>query len=153
VNDLDMVDRYQRARYYQNSFFRMSSWKKALRGQVDFRRALGMVIPKVTDVVKRKVERFVSPPAPVAREAKNDVPACLRMMAERGVDTFLVASEHDPGVDYVDAQFGKEMLSLNGVAGYRREDFVGTDHTFTSLYAQERVSEVITDHLKAKHLA
>ena len=81
---------------------------------------------------------------PEMREAKNDVPACLRLMAERGVDTFIVASAKDPGVDYVDAQFGAEMKALETVHGFRREDFLGTDHTFTSLYAQERVSQTIT---------
>jgi hypothetical protein len=68
------------------------------------------------------------------------------MMAERGVDTFIVVSEKDPGIDYVDVHFGKAMESLKSLRGYRREDFSGVDHTFTSLYAQQKVSQILTDH-------
>jgi alpha-beta hydrolase superfamily lysophospholipase len=150
VHDLEMVDSYQRARHYQDSFFRLESWKKALRGEVNVRRALGLVAPKVKDLVRKRLARVIPQPAEKQNGAKhNDVPACLRMMAERGVDTFLVASEKDPGVDFVDIQFGKAMQSLKGVRGYRREDFMGVDHTFTSLYAQEKVSQVLTDHFVA----
>jgi alpha-beta hydrolase superfamily lysophospholipase len=152
VHDLDMVDSYKRARYYQDSLFRMTSWKKALRGEVDVRRALGMVVPKVADLLKRRLARVVPARArssSAAAPKHNDVPACLRSMAERGVDTFIVASENDPGVDYVDVHFGKAMESLRSVRGFRREDFMGIDHTFTSLYAQEKVSQVLTDHFAA----
>ncbi len=147
VHDLDMVESYTRARYYQDSLFRLASWKKALRGDVDVRRALRMLLPKVKDLTKRRFARAITKPAVGENEGgHNDVPACLRMMAERGVDTFLVASEKDPGVDFVDAQFGKAMQALTSVRGYRREDFKGVDHTFTSLYAQQRVSQILTDH-------
>jgi hypothetical protein len=160
VHDLEMVESYKRARWYQDSLFRAASWKKALRGEVDFRRALGMVLPKARDLVVRRAEGLVSGvlgrlrgrgEQPAESAQHNDVPKCLRLMAERGVDTFLVASEKDPGVDYVDVHFGKAMKSLDGVPGYRREDFLGTDHTFTSLFAQAKVSDVLTDHFTRRH--
>ncbi len=147
VHDLNMVESYTRARYYQDSLFRLASWKKALRGDVDVGRAIRMLLPKVKDLTKRRFARAITGPAVGEDEGgHNDVPACLRMMAERGVDTFLVASEKDPGVDFVDSQFGKAMQALKSVRGYRREDFKGVDHTFTSLYAQQRVSQILTDH-------
>ena len=67
-----------------------------------------------------------------------------------------LASEKDPGVDYLDERDGAPEIRGNArseVKGFRREDFVGIDHTFTSLYAQEKLSQVLTDHLSAKHLA
>jgi dienelactone hydrolase len=75
------------------------------------------------------------------------VPESLRRMVERGVDTFLVVTEKDPGVSYVDERWGSEMRALAGRAGFRREDVPGADHNLTSLWAQETVSNLVTDHL------
>jgi dienelactone hydrolase len=160
VNDLEMVESYNRARWYQDSLFRAASWKKALRGQVDFGRALRMVLPKARDLVKWRAERMLgrfggarAASASGGAPEETDVPGCLRLMAERGVDTFLVVGEKDPGIDYVDVRFGDEMRALSSVTGYRREDIAGTDHTFTSLFAQARVSDLVTEHLAQHHLA
>jgi alpha-beta hydrolase superfamily lysophospholipase len=151
VNDLDHVEEYKRARYYQQALFRKSAWKKALRGDVDFRRALGMLAPKVADQIKQRALGIVGRGGPEGGK-RDDVATSLRKIAARGVDTFLLASEKDPGVDYMDERDGAGMKALTRVAGFRRQDFVGIDHTFTSLYAQEKLSQVLTDHLSANHL-
>src|SRR6185437_16493126 len=75
------------------------------------------------------------------------VPESLRRMVERGVDSLLVVTEKDPGVSYVDERWGTEMRALPGLAGFRREDVPGADHNFTSLWDQETVSNLVTDHL------
>ena len=86
------------------------------------------------------------PSAPV-----NDVPRALRRMAERGVDTLLLVSRNDPGVAYVDAHAADEMRALADVHGFRRVDIDGADHAFTPVDAQERVSDVLTEHLVSRY--
>jgi dienelactone hydrolase len=162
VNDLSMVDSYQQARWYQGSLLQPDSLKKLLRGDVDVARAARIVAPKVADQVvsraKRAVSNFLgggrndSAAATSDQPRENDVPKCLRLMAERGVDTYLVVTEHDPGVDYVDANYGREMRALASLAGYVRTEIKGTDHTFTARWAQDFVSAAITDHLKQRYL-
>jgi alpha-beta hydrolase superfamily lysophospholipase len=88
--------------------------------------------------------------APVT-ETVEDVPRTLRAMAERGVDTFLLVSPHDPGVAYVDAHAAQSMRALDGVSGFRRIDVPTTDHAFTPVDAQGRVSDVLTEHLLAHY--
>ena len=92
-------------------------------------------------------------PPRTERPRENDVPECLRLMAERGVDTYLVVTEHDPGVDYVDANYGREMRALASLPGFLRTDVKGTDHTFTARWAQDQVGATITEHLKQRYLA
>ncbi len=162
VNDLSMVDSYQQARAYQGSLLQTDSLKKLLRGDADVARAARIVAPKVADQLKRAVSSAVSkalgtgrndaPPSSSEKPRENDVPKCLRIMAERGVDTYLVVTEHDPGVDYVDANYGREMRALASLSGYLRTEVRGTDHTFTARWAQEFVSSAITDHLKQRYL-
>src|SRR5262249_43428835 len=140
------------ASYYQRSFFRWRSWYRVLHGDTDLRRAAARVLPKLRDLLMVKLNRLLYRGSS-GEEQAADVPACLRLMAKRGVDTFLLVTEKDPGVDSVDAHFGPEMRALGAVPGFRREDVAGTDHTFTSLWAQQHVYQMITDHLKRRHLA
>jgi len=85
-------------------------------------------------------------------DVEAPVPESLRRMVGRGVDTLLVVSEKDPGVDYVDTQWGDAMRALQGLPGFRREDIPGTDHNFTSLWSQETVSDLCTEHLTRRYL-
>ena len=88
--------------------------------------------------------------APVT-DTVEDVPRTLRAMAERGVDTFLLVSPNDPGVSYVDANAGESMRALGGVRGFERIDLPTTDHAFTPVDAQRRVSDALTEHLLAHY--
>jgi dienelactone hydrolase len=159
VHDLSMVETQQGARYYQGSLFRKDSWVKLMRGRVDLRRVARAIAPTVKNEAVRQVDRLMrrvrpAEPGPGAiDEARTDVPACLRTMAERGVDTFLVATVKDPGVDYVDIHYAKGMRGLLGLPNFRRVDVEGTDHTFTSVYSQEQVTHMITDHLVRRHVS
>nr|HEX4315325.1 alpha/beta fold hydrolase [Kofleriaceae bacterium] len=153
--DFDTVTSYQRARYYQGSLLRASSWRKALSGRVDFGRAIATVAPKLVDVVRHRaaaVFKRGDAAASAESSARTDVPDCVRELTERGVDTFVVATENDPGIDFVDARFGRAMADLGHLAGYRREDLRGTDHTFTSRFAQQTVGQLLTEHLSIRHL-
>ena len=160
VNDLGMVDSYQQARSYQGSLLQTDALKKLLRGDADVARAARIVAPKVADQVVSRAKRAVSnllgrhEDEPIGDQPnENDVPRCLQLMAERGVDTFLLVTDHDPGVDYVDSKYRDEMRALSGVPGFRRVDVKGTDHTFTARWAQERVAATLTAHLEERFLA
>jgi alpha-beta hydrolase superfamily lysophospholipase len=81
----------------------------------------------------------------------EDVPRTLRRMAERGVDTLLLVSPKDPGVSYVDLHAPDAMRALAAVPGFQRIDLPATDHTFTPITAQDRVIDLVGDHLLARH--
>jgi hypothetical protein len=111
-------------------------------------RVARMVAPKLKGMAKHALGRL----RPKRDTEHADVPECLQLMAKRGVDTFLLVAVHDPGVDYVDVHFGKRMQALASVANYRREDLQGTDHTFTSVWAQQHVRATVKEHLARRHL-
>jgi len=88
------------------------------------------------------------PPSPSA----DTVPAKLSEMARAGVDTFLLVSERDPGIAYVDTHFGEEMRRVSDIPTFLRVDITGSDHTFTPVSAQRLVLERVTKHLMDKYL-
>jgi dienelactone hydrolase len=154
VNDTSVVEQHQKASYYVQALSRQASWKKALRGQIQFRRALELVIPFAKKIVKSRVSALLDRRQNngAASPTADRVPEGLRKLSERGVDTLLVASEKDPGVDYVDTFAPAAMASLASAPGFHRENMMGMDHTFTALYAQKALSQVLTDHLSQHHL-
>ncbi len=83
--------------------------------------------------------------------ADKSVPACLRILAARAVDTLLVVSEHNPGVAYLDLHFKKDMRALEKSNRFQRINVKNADHTFTSLQVQRQVLDAISAHLTARH--
>jgi pimeloyl-ACP methyl ester carboxylesterase len=88
------------------------------------------------------VESGSPPAAPV-----DEVPRTLAAMAGRGVATMVVVSRNDPGVTYVDSHAKDGMRALEGVRHFRRVDLEGSDHSFTPVTMQERVSDILTEEL------
>jgi pimeloyl-ACP methyl ester carboxylesterase len=159
VHDLATVDANKGARYYQDSLFKKEKWVKLLKGEVDVVRAARMVAPKVKQMALRRAQKLVDRIRPGLFKAGDeqtvieDVPSALKQMAERGVDTFLVVTIHDPGVDFIDTHYGDGMQALGSVRNFRREDLAGTDHTFTSVWSQGHVMSTVREHLARRHLS
>jgi pimeloyl-ACP methyl ester carboxylesterase len=150
VQDPAFVENYKGARFYQSSIFNKWWWSKLLKGEVDVIRVAKVVPSKLKGIAARVFDRLRS--TTTEDDGHTNVPVYLRSMAERGVDTFLLATVNDPGVDYVDVHFGDRMKDLASVANYRREDLAGTDHTFTSVWSQQHVRTTIRQHLASRHL-
>jgi alpha-beta hydrolase superfamily lysophospholipase len=146
VHDLDAVESYKGARWYQGSLKSSRSWLKLLRGQVNVWRVARALAPRAVALVKRRVIRLWR------RGVDDNVPARLRSLANRGVEVLLVVAHNDPGIDFVDSNHGVAMRALNVLPHFRRHDLSGTDHTFTALWAQQHVGELVTRHLLEHHL-
>jgi alpha-beta hydrolase superfamily lysophospholipase len=150
VHDLEMVESAKRAGYYLDSLLDRRKLQRLLRGELKPLRALGMLALNVRGVVSQRL-RSLGRWLPTGAPRLTDVPGCLGRMAARGVDTLLLVSEHDPGVEYVDLHFGARMRALTARPRFRRVDLRGADHTFTSLYMQQIVSDLLTEHLVGGH--
>jgi dienelactone hydrolase len=77
-----------------------------------------------------------------------NVPADMRRMVQRGVKTLLVVGDRDVGIMHVEHHYRKEMLALERLEGFRRVNFTGVDHLFTSLYSQEVMAAAVAEHLE-----
>lgn len=139
------------AQYYQSGLRDLERWKKMIRGEVDLVRVGGVLRAKIESSVKRRLARFLGGQAAAESPEARDVVRDLRSMAERGADTFLLHSEDDPGLVYLLKYFGKGLGELAGVRGFRREVVKGTDHTFTPVWSQDLLSDMLTEHLRARH--
>ena len=144
IHDQETVEMGHRSQQWQNSIFSKEKWVQLIRGEL----VLGPILRGlVGDILVKSRRRLRGEKTPEIK----DVPESLEWMAKKGVDTLLVATVGDPGVKFVDTNFSEKMKALEKVTGFRRKNFKGTDHTFTSRYAQTLVLKTITDHLVRNH--
>ena len=146
------MDAELQAAYYQSAAWDLERWKRVFRGEVDLKRIAGVMRSKIESAVKRRAARLFGLNAePEKTPEAKDVIRDLRAMSTRGTDTFLLCSEDDPGLLYLTTSFGKELDGLEGLPGYRREVVKGIDHTFTPVWSQDLLSDMLTEHLTKKH--
>jgi alpha-beta hydrolase superfamily lysophospholipase len=136
------------SRHLATTFLAKKNWRMLLGGEAGLKGSLAMISRVCREAalnLKQKLAALLGPayaPAPVV-----DVPREVRRVLARGVDTLLVVVEHDVGITYVELFFREGMRALERSKGFRRVEFRGVDHVFTSLYAQEMLLETLTEHL------
>lgn len=145
------LDAELKAQYYESGLWDKERWKKVLRGEVNIGRVAGIMRAKVETTVKRRLSRLLGGSDADVRAESKDVIADLKKMAERGADAFLLCSEDDPGLVYLLRYFGKGLAELSRVRGFRQEVVKGTDHTFTPIWSQDLLSDMLTQHLLSRH--
>jgi alpha-beta hydrolase superfamily lysophospholipase len=145
LDDLGLVESYQRPRYYAEALTDGRRLGRLCRGEVDVRRA----VRGLAENLARLVDRHRA--ARAAAADGSDPPTSLGRLVARGVDTALIVAEHDPGVSYSDHLFPRGMRALVRLSGFRRIDLPGTDHTFTSVWAQAHVNELVVRHLAERY--
>ena len=121
-------------------------------------RLAGVVMMNPRTFLDLDLNRVEQPPPRPPRQSEAveieealRVPAGLRQISERGVDALLVVSDRDPGIDYVDRHAAAAMREAEALPGFRRVDVRGTDHTFTTVRSQRRVTDLVTDEYLVRH--
>ena len=139
---------YDGVQYYRRSLWKLESWKKALTGRIQYRKIASLLGARarivadgaVKKIVRRHGRRF-------GLRTGDDVGADLATITDRGIDTFIVFSAGDPGIDYLVRHAGSELERLQRRPNFNMAYIDGADHTFTALAAQERLFELVTQHL------
>ncbi len=130
-------------RTYRQRLLDPSSWKRALRGEVDLRGIAGVVAKRVVARVTRPARRLL----PQRPGALLDVEGALRRKLKRETDVLFVFGENDAGLDYIQGHLGALGGGLRRSKRFRFEVVGGTDHTFSPHAAQAWLSGLICDHL------
>ena len=138
---------YREAQHYRERFFRLEAWRKLLVGRVDLRHIAGVAGRRARDVAATRLKRVL------LRLGRGD-PRTLDLLAgfreteARGMRTLLVFSATDPGLDYLTSHLGPG-LRLLGERSHLRLDIVhGADHTFTPLWSQEVLHDLLDAYVR-----
>ncbi len=127
-----VLNRSQAKRYWTRSLFSLESWKNAFTGRVDYRR--------LATVLWSQMASGRSSQAAVASVATR-VASDLGALARRGVQSLLVCSEGDEGIEYMNVIVGEDVRRLPSTTRLAVQILPGADHSLTLLDSQRRVVE------------
>jgi dienelactone hydrolase len=99
-------------------------WRKALRGEVDFRSVAKILIGQARRFIQRSGG---------ADEALLEIESKFVNLQDRGTDILHVFSEGDVGVDYLHTTLGRRMKRHRASGAIATEIIPGSNHTFTLL--------------------
>jgi hypothetical protein len=138
---------FSEARYYQRSLFRASSWAKALRGDVDFSYIAGVLATRARAVAQSRWELVRQ--SLVAARVPSSLYRQLRALCDRGCRVSCIYSGDDPGLEHFREAVIPHERALLRHPGFSLDVIAGPDHTFTPLWSQVRLGELLERRLRA----
>jgi pimeloyl-ACP methyl ester carboxylesterase len=140
---------FRSTRFYTRALLDQRVWVRALRGDVELRgiaRALlerlqtriDMTLPSVAARLRGKVG------------PKNEVERAFGAMCDRGVESLMVLSFDDGGVDMVAEYLGSDARKMRGRKNFSFKIVDGADHTFTTLASQDTLRELLTGYFTTR---
>jgi len=144
--DVNPLTRRDAGEYYKRRLFAKDAWLKMLKGGVDPRHALEAVRGRVVDAARAKIAQAK---ARIPRDASrgSEVARAFDALGARGVDVLIVFSGDDPGINNLNETIGSSMASLTKRPSFTVETIPGPDHSFTPLWSQEALGQVLVGHL------
>ncbi len=141
---------YMDAQHYKQSVRRWDSWRRLLQGKVDVQRVARIGARRSGEIVRAKWASFTRHLRTSIPDDENP-PRELERMAKRGRDVLLLFSAGDPGLDFLQLNYARELKRLSRVPGFRLEIIDRADHTFTSQDARRRAEKILLDHVASHH--
>lgn len=120
------------------------NWRKLLRGKIETE-TIVWAIDRQRHLLGVRLSNLL--PHGSARPRSFNLGSALQTVFEKQIDTLLVYSRDDPGLDYLRAHLGRRLSWLQSRPDFRLQIIDGPDHTFTPVWSQERLSEIVVDHL------
>jgi pimeloyl-ACP methyl ester carboxylesterase len=136
-------------RHYLRALFEPSVWRRMVKGQVN----VSLVVNVLRDrLVSRSIGglRSLAARATMRREELSEVAQAFEAASDRGVDTLLIFSFSDGGLDMIESHLGSEGRRMKGRKNFRLAIVDGADHTFTPIDSQLRVRRLIVRHVVSR---
>jgi pimeloyl-ACP methyl ester carboxylesterase len=144
--ELSMRKSFLSTRYYARALLNPAVWKRAARGKVNVRGVLGVLGERLVAHAKADLAR-VSAGLMGGREPQTDIERAFHAISKRGVDSLLVFSFMDGGLDMIEKHLGRGVRKMRSYKNFRFEIVEGADHTFTPIESQSALHKLLTRHV------
>ena len=131
--------------HYRQRLLRPDAWQKLGRGGVNVGRVIGLALHRAATVARARIAQTLIwlklRSAPTAGLQSD-----LRAVVKNGVDSLLILGESEPSLAYLRTHGGGVEKELRG-KGLRVELVPMTDHTFTPLWSQNALHDLVTKYV------
>lgn len=140
--ELSSRNNFLSTRYYARALFNPATWKRAARGQLSVALVANLLrkrfVTRTTNALRSLAARAL-----VQAEPTTDVARAFSAISDRGVDTLLIFSFNDGGLDMIETHLGRGARKMRGRKNFRLKIVDNADHTFTPLDAQATLHKLI----------
>ena len=134
-------------KFYRQQILNPETWKRLIKGRVN----AGYIISGITRILKKRLAVTLADSldreAPSTDPAKLNVRGSFRKLLKQGMNVFLLFSANDGGLSEMGTQLGRHASSMRKFENFKFECVDGADHTFTPIWAQRRLLDLLTQHL------
>lgn len=136
---------------YRRRLFQVETWMRIARGDVGVAAITGELARRTQRRATREAKSLLARLTGEIAEA-TDIERGFRRLCARGTQCLLVFGAEDGGIDVIEEHLGRDAAEMRRVDGFRMEVMEGPDHTFTPLWTQQRLTQLLTDYLVSHQL-
>jgi pimeloyl-ACP methyl ester carboxylesterase len=144
--ELSMRKSFMSTRYYARAILKPAVWKRALTGGVNLHGIALVLGERLATAAKNGVhalgEKVLGRTGP-----QTEIRRAFHAMSDRGVESLLVFSFNDGGLDMIAKHLGSNVRAMRGKKNFHFEIVDGADHTFTPLNSQRVLHNLITGYV------
>lgn len=134
--------------FYRRRAFHLGTWLRLLGGRVSAWRIItGVIAAQGRRIGLRWSGWFATDAAGENKSSGLDVRSTFRTLLRRSVDILLIYSADDGGLNEMEAHLGANASALRTHDNFSIKIVDGADHTFTPLWAQRRLFDLVTQHI------
>jgi pimeloyl-ACP methyl ester carboxylesterase len=137
---------FHSTRFYAKSILDGQVWRRALRGDVEVRAIARVLVERLKTRVDAEVPKLMARLRGRLRP-QNDVERAFQAMSDRGVETLMVLSFDDGGLDMVSGYLGTDARKMRGRRNFVFQVMDDADHTFTTLASQGKLLAMLTGYM------
>ena len=136
---------YKSTGFYIRSSTQKETWLRLIRGQINWRGIAGAISTRLTQSTIAMWNKFIS--WCLQHDAKlSEVGRNFMSLESRGTDIFLIFDSAEGGIDLMEEHLGKRARLMVKRKNFRIEFVDQADHTFTPIWSQSHLCDLVGDH-------
>jgi pimeloyl-ACP methyl ester carboxylesterase len=136
---------YKSTGFYLRSSAQKETWLRLIRGHINWRGITGAIATRLTQRTIAMWKKFISwclqHDATLSEVGRNFV-----SLESRGTDIFMIFDSAEGGIDLMEEHLGKRGRLMHKRKNFRIEFIDQADHTFTPIWAQSYLCDLVGDH-------
>jgi alpha-beta hydrolase superfamily lysophospholipase len=136
--------------FYKRAVLKLDTWKRLARGEVNVRGIAGQLAQRTKKRLFREAKSVASRFTGSLVEV-TDVERGFRLLDERGTGVLALYGSDDGGIDVIEGHLGPGAAAMDGSRSFRMQVLEGPDHTFTPLWTQHQLVQLIGEYLLERY--
>ncbi|MGC4093493.1 MAG: alpha/beta fold hydrolase [Polyangiaceae bacterium] len=146
--EVRMRQGFKSTHFYRRALWHPATWKRLARGEIELWRIARELGKRAKVRVERESNMLMAKLSGTPAET-GDIERGFRKLSARGTRCLLVYGSNDGGIDVLEEHLGANADAMRGDPNFRLEILEGPDHTFTPLWAQQKLLEMVESFMLA----